>query len=337
VTPERRAAQRYTLSHLAHDVKNQTGLGEPTRDWFPISFMGSFTDWADVTHGAEKEFGQLTCGCHPNCGVGMAVMIDKETKESVPVTAFLKAEQLAKDVAAVSDAGRGRFLSVMGMALSLMRNYDSFKAPKEFKLVDLLRKFDKTFGGTKSAEKGKYGSVEGTRTRSDIDKRRADRWNFLFIAGMWFQDLFNYDFRRTEMCIIPYATQQGEISFCAYNTGIGWRTIIEKMHMTATLTKWDEEHGRHEIFAGNKSVPLNSVDHSLKLNEEAVRKGAQTDLDDLGIAKNAREEKLKKQHDEMAKLYRQHVLKEQPTLQIQGLGSGKKKEEPQPVLHKPTV
>src|SRR5262245_47161954 len=30
VTPERRAAQRYTLSHLAHDVKNQTGLGEPT-------------------------------------------------------------------------------------------------------------------------------------------------------------------------------------------------------------------------------------------------------------------------------------------------------------------
>ena len=127
----------------------------------------------------------------------------------------------------------------------------------------------------------------------DIEKRRADRWNFLFIAGMWFQDLFNYDFRRTEMCIIPYATQQGEISFCAYNTGIGWRNIIEKMHMTATLTKWYEEHGRHEIFAGNKAVPLNSTEHSLKLNAEAVRAGAQTDLDELGIAKNAREEKLR--------------------------------------------
>ena len=110
---------------------------------------------------------------------------------------------------------------------------------------------------------------------------------------MWFQDLFNYDFRRTEMCIIPYATQQGEISFCAYNTGIGWRNIIEKMHMTATLTKWYEEHGRHEIFAGGKAVPLTSTAHSLKLNEEAVRAGAQTDLDEMGIAKNAREEKLK--------------------------------------------
>ena len=100
ITDERRAAQRYTLSHLAHDVKNQTGIGEPIRDWFPISFMGTFTDWADVVHGPDREWGQLTCGCHPNCGIGMAVMIDKETKEAVPVTAFLNADQLAQ--------GRGR-------------------------------------------------------------------------------------------------------------------------------------------------------------------------------------------------------------------------------------
>ena len=288
ITPERRAAQRYTLSHLAHDVKNQVGIGEPIRDWFPISFMSTFTDWADVVHGPDREWGQLTCGCHPNCGIGMAVMIDKETKEAVPVTAFLKADQLARDVAQVNDAARGRFLSVAGMALALMRNYDPFKAPTHFRIADLMKKFDKTFGAT-----GKdYGKVTGDRTMSDIEKRRADRWNFLFIAGMWFQDLFNYDFRRTEMCIIPYATQQGEISFCAYNTGIGWRNIIEKMHMTATLTKWYEEHGRHEIFAGGKEVPMASKDHSLVLNAEAVAKGKQTDLDELGIAKNAREEKL---------------------------------------------
>jgi uncharacterized radical SAM superfamily Fe-S cluster-containing enzyme len=44
ISDERRQAQRYTLSHLAHDVKQQTGLGEPTRDWFPISFMSTFTE-----------------------------------------------------------------------------------------------------------------------------------------------------------------------------------------------------------------------------------------------------------------------------------------------------
>jgi 7,8-dihydro-6-hydroxymethylpterin dimethyltransferase len=337
ITPERRAAQRYTLSHLAHDVKKQMGLGEPIRDWFPISFVGTFSDWADRVHGPAAAWGSLTCGCHPNCGVGMAVMIDKETKEAVPVTAFIKAERLAEDIKAVNDANRGRMLTALGMALSLARNYDPFQSPKHFKLVDLLKKFDKTYG----ASGINYGKSTPDRTIADVHKRRTDRWNFLFIAGMWFQDLFNYDFRRTERCIIPYATQEGEISFCAYNTGIGWRNIIEKMHMTATLTKWYEEHGRHEIFAGGKKVQLSSTEHHLVLDPVAVAAGKQTDLDEKGIAKNAREEKLRaraaaKQADpeqeKMAQLYRQHVLKEQPTIQIQGLG-GKKKPAVQEVLH----
>src|SRR5258706_540191 len=319
VTDDRRAAQRYTLSHLAHDVKNQTGLGEPSRDWFPISFMGTFSDWADLMHvnDVKNDWGQLSCGCHPNCGTGMAVMIDKETKEAVPVTAFLKGDQLAKDIAKVNDAARGKFLTVFGMALCLMKNYDPFQSPTHFKLMDLLRKFDKNFNAT-----GKnYGKVGPDRTVDDVMKRRNDRWNFLFIAGMWFQDLFNYDFRRTEQCIIPYATQEGEISFCAYNTGVGWRNIIEKMHMTATLTKWYEEHGRHEIFAGNKSVPLTTAQHSMTIREDILTTEVQHDLDNKGIAKTAREEKLRArdakmkeaaENERMMKLYREHILKEQP-------------------------
>jgi len=39
----------------------------------------------------------------------------------------------------------------------------------------------------------------------------------------------------------------------------------------------------------------------------------------------------------MERLYRQEVLKEQPTLQIQGLGAPRKKQELQEVAHKPTV
>jgi uncharacterized radical SAM superfamily Fe-S cluster-containing enzyme len=333
VTDDRREAQRYTLSHLAHDVKNQTGLGEPSRDWFPISFMGTFSDWADLMHvdDLKNDWGQLSCGCHPNCGTGMAVMIDKETKEAVPVTAFLKGDQLAKDIQKVNDAARGKFLTIVGMALCLMKNYDPFQSPTHFKLMDLLRKFDKNFNAT-----GKnYGKVGPDRTIDDVMKRRQDRWNFLFIAGMWFQDLFNYDFRRTEQCIIPYATQEGEISFCAYNTGVGWRNIIEKMHMTATLTKWYEEHGRHEIFAGGKNVKMESSAHSLLLKDELVTNEEQHDLDKLGIAKNSGEEKKRArdakqaaargpQKDDaaynarMAALYREVVLQEKPVVAENG-------------------
>ena len=79
----------------------------------------------------------------------------------------------------------------------------------------------------------------------------------LFVAGMWFQDLWTYDFRRTEMCIIPYATQMGEISFCAYNTGVGWRQIVEKMYQNATVAEWYREHGKHPVYANpRKAVPL---------------------------------------------------------------------------------
>ena len=105
------------------------------------------------------------------------------------------------------------------------------------------------------------------------------------------------------------------------------------MHMTATLTKWYEEHGRHEIFAGGKQVPLAAKDHRLVLREEIITNEEQHDLDRLGIAKTAREEKIRardaklkqqQENERMAKLYRQHVLKEQPgpdLVQIGGIAS----------------
>src|ERR671914_2339623 len=205
ITEHRRLQQRYTLSHLAHDVKNQVGITEPTRDWFPLSLMGAFADFADLVHGPQAEWGQVSCGCHPNCGVGTAVMIDKETKEMRPVPEFLNIPGLVKDMQKITDAGRGKWTSNIMMGLALLKHYDPVKSPTHFTLYELFKKFDKSFGLTGKS----YGKVEGDRTEEDIEKRRADRWNFLFIAGMWFQDLFNYDFRRTAMCIIPYGTQEG--------------------------------------------------------------------------------------------------------------------------------
>ncbi|HEY7476125.1 MAG TPA: hypothetical protein VH679_13995, partial [Vicinamibacterales bacterium] len=68
----------------------------------------------------------------------------------------------------------------------------------------------------------------------------------------------------------------------------------------------------------------------------AVNKGKQTDLDEKGIAKTAREEKLRarkaqQEHQKMAEMYRQVVLKEPKPelatgLQIQGLKGAKKVE-----------
>ncbi len=84
----------------------------------------------------------------------MAVMCDKETKEAVPVTAFLNADRLAKDIARINDAARSkRWLNVMGVSLALLRNYNPFKSPTHFKLTDLIAKFDKCFGMTQEGRR----------------------------------------------------------------------------------------------------------------------------------------------------------------------------------------
>jgi uncharacterized radical SAM superfamily Fe-S cluster-containing enzyme len=306
ITPDRRLRQRYTLSHMASDVKEQVGITEPTRDWFPISLMGAFADFADLVHGPEAEWGQVSCGCHPNCGVGTALMINKETKEMAPVPEFLNIPGLVKDMQKITDAARTKWVSNMMMGLALLKNYRPFKAPKSLALIDLLKKFDKSFALT-----GKnYGNIGKDRTIEDIEKRRKDPWNFLFIAGMWFQDLFNYDFRRTEMCIIPYATQEGEISFCAYNTGIGWRKIIENMHKNATVAEWYKKHGKHEVYAKGKKVGLETYEHALQINAaDAARVRERSDAPQTA----AEEERLRKlalrEAAEVRKIYEEMVLK----------------------------
>src|SRR5882724_9504907 len=172
ITPERRLRQRYTLSHLANDVKGQVGITEPTRDWFPLSLMGAFADFADLVHGPGADWGQVSCGCHPNCGVGTALMINKETKEMSPVPAFLNIPGLVKDMRKITDAARGKWKSNIMMGLALLKNYRPYMAPSEFNLYELFKKFDKSFGLS-----GKdYGKVSGDRTQDDIEKRRADRW-----------------------------------------------------------------------------------------------------------------------------------------------------------------
>jgi uncharacterized radical SAM superfamily Fe-S cluster-containing enzyme len=259
ITDERRFRQRYTLSHMVRDVRDQLGISEPMRDWFPISLMSVFSDFADLVHGPQADWGQMCCGCHPDCGVGTGFMINKETKEKAMVPEFLNVPQLAKDTQKITDTARGKSFSNFMMALALLKNYNPFRAPKSLSLIDILKKFDKTMGATGRS----YG--KGL-------ERRKDPWNFLFVAGMWFQDLFTYDFRRTEMCIIPYGTQEGEISFCAYNTGVGWRNIIEKKHMNCTTANWYRKHGRHAVYANNKPLQLESYDHDLVVDAAAANR-----------------------------------------------------------------
>jgi uncharacterized radical SAM superfamily Fe-S cluster-containing enzyme len=246
ISDEERRKHRYTLAGMAHDLKQQLdGRLEPLRDWFPLSSYSAFTSVMDMLQGADAPWGWSSCNCHPNCGVFTLIVVNRKTGEMRSLFEFFNYERFMKDVAKITDTARGKKLTMAQLGMAIMRNYDAKRAPVGFPISQIINLF-------------KPSSTSSNSDRNDRMKspdRQSDLWRVLCVEGMWFQDLFTYDFRRTEMCVIPYGTQEGEISFCAYNTGVGWRQIIEEMHKTASVAEWYKEHGRHPVYAKGKSVP----------------------------------------------------------------------------------
>ncbi|MCK7494111.1 MAG: hypothetical protein MZW92_24930 [Comamonadaceae bacterium] len=229
----------------------------------------------------------------------MAVMIDKETKEAAPVTAFLDGDRSWRRTSrVVNDAARGKRLSQSrhGRWRSL-RNYNPFNAPTRFRLSDLLKKFDKTFGAT-GRNYGKVGERPHAGRRREAP--RATAGMFLFIAGMWFQDLFNYDFRRTEQCIIPYAHA-------------GRRDLLLRLQHRRRLAA-DRREDAHDGDAGASGTTRKAATRSTPAGTpcrwrppstrwsstpgRARGRARRHDLDLAGVAKTAREEKLRAQEQE---------------------------------------
>jgi uncharacterized radical SAM superfamily Fe-S cluster-containing enzyme len=240
-----RIKQRYTLAGMTHDLKEQ------------LSSYSAFTSVMDMLQGADAPWGWSSCNCHPNCGIFTLIVVNKKSGHYSSLFDFFNYEQFMKDVAVITDTARGKKLSYAQLGMAIMRNFDAARAPEGFPISQIINLFKPS--STNSS------SDRNDRMKAKVADNNTDNWRVLCVEGMWFQDLFNYDFRRTEMCVIPYGTQEGEISFCAYNTGVGWRQIIENMHKTANLAEWYEQNERHPVYAAGHNVPGISKKHSLSL------------------------------------------------------------------------
>src|SRR5213593_205267 len=102
IDDETRRKQRYTLSHLAHDARTQVGIGEPLRDWYPLSASGPFSDLRDQLEGLDAEWGALKCGCHPNCGIGTMLLVNQTRKTAVPFPQILNTDRLLEDLKVIN-------------------------------------------------------------------------------------------------------------------------------------------------------------------------------------------------------------------------------------------
>jgi hypothetical protein len=254
ITDDERYARRYPLSQLPYDLQEQTSIDwQPMRDWFPASTYGIFAHLCDVLNPNAK-LGSLFNDMHPHQGLFSPLLVDADTKQAIPLGTFFNLGQFLRDIVEIADCGRGSATTKALVSLSVLRNFDPKKTPSGFGVGQLRGLLDDCFyrvAGSGDQWSEKAYSYNG-------------RWRLMIINGMWFQDVFNYDFSTVSNSTTPVATRQGEISFCAYNGG-RWRTIVEHLDRTATLAEWHRIHGCHEIYAKGKEVGLGQAGRSLQV------------------------------------------------------------------------
>jgi len=245
VSDDERYTKRYPVSQIAYDLERQTSIDwQPMRDWFPVSAYAAFAHLCDVLH-PDAELGSLFCDIHPNHGIFSPILINSQTREMVPVPKFFDVQQFLCDLVEITDLGRRSAITKALVSLSAARNFDRTKAPIGFdELRELLMDcFYRVAGSSPDWSQRAYSY--------------AGLWKVVMITTMSFQDLYNYDLSTMSDSRTPMATQEGEITFCAYNGG-RWRSVVEHVHQTATLTEWNRTHSRHRIHANGKQVDLGS-------------------------------------------------------------------------------
>ena len=251
ISTDDRYVKRYPLSQLAYDLQEQGSTAwRPMRDWFPVSDYGVFAHLCDVLN-PNAVLGSLFPDTHPHQGIFSLLLIDSVQKVAVPIPSFFNLEQFMRDIVEITDRGRGPAATKVLVSLSVLRNFDQKKAPLGFGLVQLRGLLEDCF----------YRVAGSSDDWSQKAYSYDARWRVMTVNGLWFQDAFNYDFSAISNSSIPVATQQGEISFCAYNGG-GWRKVVEHMNRTATLAEWRRSHPHHEIYAKGKRVELEQPVHN---------------------------------------------------------------------------
>ena len=242
ISDEQRYAKRYTLADLAHDLSEHTcSKLQVMRDWFPMSAYSGVAHVLDQLN-PDAALGSEYADIHPHHGVFSPLVVNREAGQFVPLADFFNVEGFLADLRVIGDRFTGRTLTKLQISASIARHYRADRAPAGFTVKNLVNLFTDI----------------RSRLNSEVKAFEEGQWRVLFLAGMWFQDLFDIDLTSIQMSSTVVATETGEISFCAYNAG-NWRAMNEELNSTARLSEWHRSHGRHTIYANGKLVNIDGL------------------------------------------------------------------------------
>jgi uncharacterized radical SAM superfamily Fe-S cluster-containing enzyme len=217
------AKQRYTLTDLATDLEKQTDGQIKRSDWYPVPTVVPISTLTTAVLDEPK----VTFTTHPHCGLATYLFV-QDKDHVVPLTRFVDVEPLFKELFELSKkAERSRIKLPSKMkAFSLLKKYlDEDKMPEGLDTMSFLRLLS---------------SVMGDQSKESLAKFS---WKMMFVGGMHFQDLYNYDIERVKRCAIHYAVPDGRIiPFCAYNGGPTFRDEVEKK-FSVPIEEWRRTRG----------------------------------------------------------------------------------------------
>ncbi len=223
INEKNRIEKRYTMTHLALDVEKQTGWIPAKGGWLPLGCTSPFSKLSEALSGEPA----MTITCHPDCGNGAYLFVEPTEKKEVKSltdffdlrAALVDIQELAKKIkeenAARGGKNPGVTLFSKAKVLNIIRkHYNPKRAPKGLSFRRLLGVLD-GYKDKEVSEKSDHHTKHGYPT--------------LFVAGMHFQDPYNYDIERVKRCIIHYSARDGRIyPFCTYNSGPYYRERVEE-------------------------------------------------------------------------------------------------------------
>ena len=204
--------KRFTLADLAKAVSEQTRITDAQKDFFPLACVTPFSKLTAALRGV----GVPTISSHPHCSLGTYFFVDEQTKQAVPITQFVDVGAMLQDMDELSRKTRKsvfKFYTKLSVWNSLKKHFHQDRAPRGLTFT----KFLQTLQGLTDKKLGRDGK-DGTYT-----------YRTLLVAGMHFQDLYNYDIERVKRCVIHYSAPDGKLyPFCTYNSGPEFRERIER-------------------------------------------------------------------------------------------------------------
>lgn len=250
-----RMKQRYTITHLALDIEKQTNGLMPKDNWFGLGCTQPFSRLSEALSGKPAFF----VSCHPDCGAGGYLFVNPENHEEVkPLTKFFNLREALVDIQHLSERLSDRRDSWWYRALTSMRisrSADLFGGIKA--LTILKRHFNLEKAPTALTLRRMIGVMDGykdTKKGREPDAEKIRSYRTIFVAGMHFQDRYNYDTERVRRCVIHQSAPDGKMyPFCTYNSGPYYREKVEEKMQTMKLAEYQEAEALHARAVREKS------------------------------------------------------------------------------------